>query len=421
MGRGASENLLYGNDLRSLDRDIEKPLEAKITAYDLVKLSRPAVDQLDSAFIMEYDRTLDDWFYDIEEAGIPLLMTIDQNSDEYLDHLQDYAAHCLKMLAKYKSNTLNKDIQDRINFNKRSEERIGWSDVKVYDFNQHKGSLTKKTVGKKDAAKTNITNLSPDLYKVPKIGDQIKVNIKEYLEQTREFADPDDMLKPPYSVLAKKLDNGESEFDFKLQKFYYYNGDWSINFAEGEEVVDNPILVAEIDKQEFPVLDDAFTLIGHNPEFGKVSVDSWVANLEEVDITDCTLQAPPISYPFREYSLIDQAGETVIEVKSPVDQISQLEINNLPDQCIQMADKIITEIQNKPNNDFLKRGLPKSKRKKRKQKAQLEQIINKYSKDQVQISYDEPQLMATIQFSCSNKIAEEITKQIREISGSIFI
>jgi hypothetical protein len=310
MGRGASENLLYGNDLRSLDRDIEKPLKAKITAYDLEKLSQPIVDQLNSAFIIEYDRTLDDWFYDIEEADIPSLMAIDQNSDAYLDYLQDYAAHCLKVLVKNKCNTLNKDIRNRIKFNEESDGRIGWSDVKVYDFNQHKGSLTKKTAAKKDAAKSNITNLSPDLYKVPKIGDQIKVDIKKYLEQTKEFADPDDMLKPPYSILAKKMNNGETEFNFKLQKFDYYNDDWNINFAEGEQVADNPTLIAEIDQQEFPVLDDAFILIGYNPELGKVSVESWVANLKEVDITNCTLQAPPISYPFREYSLIDQNGES---------------------------------------------------------------------------------------------------------------
>jgi predicted Zn-dependent protease with MMP-like domain len=70
-------------------------------------------------------------------------------------------------------------------------------------------------------------------------------------------------------------------------------------------------------------------------------------------------------------------GKAVIEVKSPVDQISQLEINHLPDQFIKMADKIVTEIQNKANNDSLRRSSPKSKRTKRKQKAQLEQVINK--------------------------------------------
>jgi hypothetical protein len=390
MGRGGLEtNLMYGNNLRSLERDAQD-MSPPTTVDDYQSLIKPLVEKLDQNVLNRLEKCLDDFFFEAQEdLGLPNLIAIDRNSTDYQYYLRKFTSYGLDTLAAEQQSKLNINNNDRQALEDAKENYfIGWSENNLNAFNFK-----------------NEVRINTDLYKAPSIGDQITVDIKEHLEWAKRTIGYNHFNKHPYSTLAKMLEDGQETFSFKLKRFAYHSDALKADFSEGEQMTDNPYLLAKRDGVPQSVLDDAFILKGDDPQFGSLEVAVWATSLEKIDSRLHTLETTPKKPFHKKYILEDDNNQIIVESLTSEEN----RVHFVPDQCLSTADKLINEIQEAPRRHYAKLHMKSRAWKRRKQSIAIKEIASQYQ-DQAEIYFQDSDVICSFD-NCKNKVAQEIIEK----------
>jgi hypothetical protein len=405
VGRGGLDNnLMYGNNLRSLDRDLPA---APIPSFHPDSLSEPLIKKLDFDYINNFANYLNNIFYDAQEdLDIPDLITIDRDSESYPKYLNKFTAYGLKRLAEYDHNQLNESTQNRrILESYKTDYRIGWQDETIEEFNR--------------SFKLKNNDLdSYNLYKTPSIGDKVTFRIDDLLYWAQQVVSISDYEKPPYSVLEKMLNEKNREvITFKVDKFSYQDQSMNVIFEDGEQLTEHPFLIVEKDNHQQSVLDNTFLIEGAHPELGPITVPTWATELETINASNGILKTSPIDIPYKDYSLVNENNHPVVEVYNDF----EAEVHRIPDQLVEIADKLISDIQDTPvtTSSFLEiKGTKWSRNKKKQAINKLIAEHPSFNNNQAEIFLDFDKNNKSFTFkteNCPGKLGAEISQQLSDL------
>jgi hypothetical protein len=377
MGRGGSDNnLMYGDGLTSLTRDTvnngTSTLNILNSNYNPDLLNRPLIEKVNDNFLNilkeELFRGSSFSYGGNSFSGNSFnALKVDRQSSQYPEYLKQFTSSVLSRLLSYKSKSLNESIQSKVFLEKeKANYQIGFSDVTIEEFNR--GRYQKF--------------LGTYFYKTPAIGDNIKVDIKEYLREIRNWPIKSQDAQSINTEINKMVINGKESFSFMLEGFAYREDSNTIQFEEGEQLINHPFLLLEQGGIERSVLDNSFLLQGNHPLFGEISVSTETTDLEKVDASQAVLKTSPINVPFKKYSLVDDNNQVIAEANK-----DGREIFFVPDKFIELADQIIKEKQNKTvrkESSMLVTGKIMEKRGKRKL---LQELAEQYPDEKLEISF----------------------------------